>query len=77
LTNYSKTRLILGEANYLVLYPLATSFKAMSYVCQMYGGLDKEDIANLKRLGRWVCIHKNFPVYVLSANNVFLPHAAK
>lgn len=76
LTNYSKTRLILGEVNYLVLYPLATSFKAMSYVCQHYGSLDKEDVLKLKRLGRWVCIHKNFPVYVLSAHNVFLPHSA-
>lgn len=74
LTNYSKTRLILGEAQFLVLYPLATSQKALSYVCQHYGGLDKEDIVGLKKLGRWVCIHKNYPSYIITAHNAFLLH---
>lgn len=75
LTNYKKTRLILGEANFLVVYPLATSFKALKYVCEHYGGLDKEQIQQMKKLGRWVCIHKNYPVYVLSAHSAYLPHA--
>jgi Cdc6-like AAA superfamily ATPase len=75
LTNYKKTRLILGEANFLVVYPLATSFKALKYVCEHYGGLDKEQIHQMKKLGRWVMIHKNYPVYVLSAHSAFMPHA--
>lgn len=75
LTNYKKTRLILGESNFLVVYPLATSFKALKYVCEHYGGLDKDQIQNMKKLGRWVCIHKNYPVYVISANSAYLPHA--
>lgn len=74
LSNYGKTRLILGEVNYIVLYPLATSQKAMSYVAQHYGGLDKEHIAEFKRLGRWVMISKNYPSYILSAQKVSLPH---
>lgn len=74
LTNYSKTRLILGEAQYLVLYPLATSQKALSYVCQMYGGMDREDIQQLKKRGRWVCIYKSYPSYVISAHNANLLH---
>lgn len=74
LTNYSKTRLILGEVNYLVLYPLATSFKAMNYVCQHYGGLDKEHIQCFKKLGRWVMVSKNYPSYILSAHTCSLPH---
>lgn len=74
LTNYSKTRLILGEVNYLVLYPLATSQKAMKYVAEHYGGLEKEHISEFKKLGRWVLISKNFPSYVLSTNKVSLPH---
>lgn len=74
LTNYSKTRLILCEANFLVLYPLATSFKALSYVCQHYGGLDKEDIQQLKKRGRWVCIMKNYPSYIISAHEANLLH---
>ncbi len=74
LTNYGKTRLILGEAQYLVLYPLATSQKALKYVCEMYGGMDKEDISGLKKRGRWVLIHKNYPSYVISTGEANLLH---
>jgi hypothetical protein len=74
LTNYSKTRLILGECQFLVLYPLATSQKALRYVCEHYGGLDKEDICGLKKRGRWVLIHKNFPSYIISANEANMLH---
>jgi hypothetical protein len=74
LTNYSKTRLILGEAQFLVLYPLATSAKALKYVCEHYGNMDKEDILTLKRRGRWVMIHKNYPSYVISAHEANLLH---
>jgi hypothetical protein len=74
LTNYSKTRLILGEAQFLVLYPLATSQKALKYVCEHYGGMDKEDIITLKKRGRWVLIHKNFPSYVISQHEANLLH---
>lgn len=74
LTNYSKTRLILGEAQYLVLYPLATSQKALKYVCEHYGGMDKEDIITLKKRGRWVLIHKNYPSYVISQHEANLLH---
>ena len=74
LTNYKKTRLILGEAHYLVLYPMATAFKALKYVCEHYGGLDKEQIQSLKKLGRWVMIAKNYPSFVISAHEAFMPH---
>jgi hypothetical protein len=74
LTNYGKTRLILGEAQFLVLYPLATSQKALKYVCEMYGGMDKEDVCGLKKRGRWVLIHKNYPSYVISAHQANLLH---
>jgi len=74
LTNYSKTRLILGEAQYLVLYPLATSQKALKYVCEHYGGMDKDEIVQLKKRGRWVCIHKNYPSYVVSSHQANLLH---
>jgi len=58
----------------LVLYPLATSQKALKYVCEHYGGLDKEDICGLKKRGRWVMIHKNYPSYVLSAHEANMLH---
>lgn len=74
LTNYKKTRLILGEAHYLVLYPMATAFKALKYVCEHYGGLDKDHIHGLKKMGRWILIAKNYPGYVMGAHEAYMPH---
>jgi hypothetical protein len=72
LTNYKKTRLILGEAHFIVLYPMATSFKAMRYVCEHHCGLTKEEVTALKKMGRWVCIHKVYPQYLISCQNARL-----
>jgi hypothetical protein len=72
LTNYKKTRLILGEAHFLVLYPMATSFKAMKYVCEHHCGLTKDEVQGLKKMGRWVCIHKVVPQYLIAAQDAYL-----
>ena len=72
LTNYKKTRLILGESHFIVLYPMATSFKAMKYVCEHHCGLTKDEVQSLKKLGRWVCVHKVFPQYLISAHTARL-----
>lgn len=76
LTNYKKTRLILNEAHHLVLYPLSTSTKAMTYVATNYAGLEPEHIKEFKRLGRWIMIKKSYPCYIISAQKAFLPFAA-
>lgn len=72
LSNYKKTRLILNECQYMVLYPNATSQKALQYVCQHYCGLDKEDIQKLKKLGRWVMVSKNFPPYLIASHTAHM-----
>lgn len=72
LTNYKKTRLILQESHFIVLYPMATSFKAMRYVCEHHCGMTKDEVQSLKKLGRWVCIHKVFPQYLISAQTARL-----
>jgi hypothetical protein len=72
LTNYKKTRLILGESHFIVLYPMATSFKAMKYVCEHHCGLTKDEVQSLKKLGRWVCLHKVFPQYLISTQTARL-----
>ena len=72
LSNFNKTRLILGEAQYITLYPLATSPKALAYVCEMYGGMEKDAVKELKRLGRWVCLHKQYPAFVMSEKKAYL-----
>lgn len=69
LTNYKKTRLLLNEATHLVVYPMATSAHALGYLLKTYVGMGKEDLHELKRMGRWVCIYKNYPQYIISAQN--------
>jgi hypothetical protein len=69
LTNYKKTRLLLNEATHIVVYPMATSYHALSYLLKTHIGLSKDDIRDLKKMGRFVCIYKQFPQYMISATN--------
>jgi len=69
LTNYKKTRLLLNEATHIVVYPMATSFHALSYLLKTHIGLTKEDCRDLKKMGRWVCLYKNFPQWLISAHH--------
>ena len=68
LTNYKKTRLLLNEATHLVVYPMATSFHALGYLLKTHVGMTKDDCRDLKKMGRWVCIFKNFPQWLMSAH---------
>jgi hypothetical protein len=74
LSNYKKTRLILSEAQYLVVYPMSTSARALISVATSYGGLDPDQAKELKRLGRWACIYKNYPGVVIAEQRAFLPN---
>jgi hypothetical protein len=76
LSNYAKTRLLLCEATHFVLYPAATGNHALSYLLQTYLGFDKEETAALRKIrSRWICIHKNFPQWVVSEHMAKLLHA--
>jgi len=74
LTNYKKTRLILNECDYMTLFPQATSAHALNYVLKNYVGMEKDDVKKLKKLGRWVMIHKFYPQFVLSQQKAYLLH---
>jgi len=69
LTNYSKTRLILNEATHIVLYPMATSFHALSYLLKTHVGLSKDECRDLKKMGRWCCFYKSYPQWMISAHH--------
>jgi hypothetical protein len=69
LTNYKKTRLLLNEATHLVLYPMATSFHALSYLLKTHVGMSKDDVRDLRKMGRWVCVAKNYPQYLIAAEH--------
>ena len=73
LSNYKKTRLMLTESHFFVLYPQSTGSQALNYLLKTYLGMDRADIEKLKSTGsRWVCIHKNAPQYVITENTAWL-----
>lgn len=74
LTNYKKTRLLMNESTHFVVYPQSTSFNALKYLLQYHLGLDKEDIYGLKKMGRWVCLGKNYPQYLISQTQCKILH---
>jgi hypothetical protein len=76
LTNYKKTRLLLNEATHLIVYPMATSFHALGYLLKTHIGMTKEDVRDLKKLGRWVCLHKNYPQWLISAHTARILNAS-
>jgi hypothetical protein len=74
LSNYKQTRLILNEATHFVVYPQATSHHALSYLLATHVGLSKDDVRDLKKLGRWVCVAKNYPQHIISAHTAKVLH---
>jgi hypothetical protein len=69
LTNYKKTRLLLNEATHIVVYPMATSFHALGYLLKTHIGMTKDDVRDLKKMGRWVCIYKHYPQWLVSTQH--------
>jgi hypothetical protein len=67
LSNYKKTRLLLNEATHIVVYPMATSFHALSYLLKTHVGMNKDDVRDLRKMGRWVVVFKCYPMYLVSA----------
>lgn len=69
LTNYKKTRLLLNEATHIVVYPQATSYHALGYLLKTHIGMSTEDIRDLKKMGRWVCVYKHYPQWLISSKH--------
>jgi Cdc6-like AAA superfamily ATPase len=75
ITNYKKTRLILNEADYYILYPQASATNLLYYLLKMYLGFERKDILKLKKLpSRWVCFHKNAPQFMIWETGAELLH---
>ena len=72
LTNYKKTRLLLNEATHIIVYPMATSFHALAYLLKTHVGLTKDDCRDLKKMGRWVCLYKHYPQWLISLHHARL-----
>jgi hypothetical protein len=75
LTNYKKTRLLLNEATHIVVYPLSTSYHALSYLLKNYVGVEEDDLKRHRRLGsRWLCYAKGYPQFMISQKNAEILH---
>jgi hypothetical protein len=74
LTNYKKTRLLLNEATHIVVYPQATSHHALGYLLKTHVGMNGDDIHELKKMGRWVCVYKHYPQWLISGKHCRLLH---
>jgi hypothetical protein len=77
ITNYKKTSLMLNESMYYIIYPQSTSFSSLKYLLSTRVGMSKEDIHELRRMGRWVCIYKNYPQFLISQHTAKLLHQEK
>jgi len=77
ITNYKKTSLMLNESMYYIVYPQSTSFSSLKYLLSTRVGMAKEEIHELRRMGRWVCIYKNYPQFLISQHTAKLLHQEK
>ena len=67
LSNFKKTRLCLTEATHFVVYPQSTGAHALNYFLKTYVGMGPKEVQSIKSTGsRWLCIHKNFPIYYIT-----------
>ena len=67
LSNFKKTRLCLTEATHFVVYPQSTGAHALNYFLKTYVGMGPKEVQAIKSTGsRWLCIHKNFPIYYVT-----------
>lgn len=75
ITNYRKTKLILNEADWYVLYPQNTSTHQLYYLLRTYLGFDRKDVVALKKIpSRWIAVHKNRPQMLLWDSGVKILH---
>lgn len=72
ITNYKKTRVLLNESNWFCVYPQSTSTHALSYLLKNHLGMERDEVKALKKLGRWVCLHKNYPQLLVSSQKCML-----
>lgn len=64
---------MLSESTHFVLYPQSTGLQALTYLLKTYIGMDSKEIVKLKNSGsRWVCIHKNYPMYIITENSAYI-----
>jgi hypothetical protein len=67
ITGGNRTRLLLNETHFYVVYPNGCSAKGLNLLLGTYAGLDQKDIVSVRKSSsRWVCVFKNYPPYLIN-----------
>jgi hypothetical protein len=72
LMNWKTTRTSLLECSHIVFFPASNTYN-VKRMLQLYCGCSNDQIKRILKLNsRWVCIHKCYPMYIISSHNIFL-----
>lgn len=70
--NYKKTKTVLNESSDSIFFPCSSGKYNINRLLKNYVGLDNKQIKYILDLpSRWVCVHRNFPMYVVSEREIF------
>jgi len=73
ISDYSRTRTQLNEANRVVLFPNAGGTYHVTRFLKVYAGMDKVQIKKfLDTSSRWAALGTTIPAYVITENEVYL-----
>ena len=62
-----QTKIILNESTSITIFPSTSGNKSLNYLCDQYLGLDKKQIASLKKIkGRWATFVRAYPRCILT-----------
>ena len=71
----NETKILLAEAHIITVFPKTTGNRALKYLLDSYLGMDKSQIAKLKKLkSRAVSVIRGYPQVVLGDQEAFLMH---
>lgn len=74
INNYSATRVVLNEADYVVFFPKSGAKRAITYFLQHYCGFDKDQINKTLSLPtRWAIVKKTYPMCVMHQTGIYIP----
>lgn len=74
LVNYNKTKIILGEAHQITVFPNGTKLnESFKRFLEKHCSFDKKCIAKIEGLKtRWITVNKSYPQYVLYETGIFI-----
>ena len=67
------TKIILAEATSITIFPLTSGNKNLKYLCDGYLGLDRHQLADLKKIkGRWATFIRSWPRCILTERSAYM-----